>query len=90
MTKLTENERQCMTAWLGTEYGWDYMPYWSIHERSQMTKRLVRRTTRQLARKGMVELSIVFDEDGKVRGSGYGTTPKGRTYLETIAKDGAA
>lgn len=82
MVKLTNNERACMEAWRYEQYGWDYMSFAAIDERCTLPKHLIRRTTRQLSRKGLVELANRFTDDGMVCGRGYGTTPEGRTYLK--------
>jgi hypothetical protein len=39
-----------------------------------------RRAIKSLVRRGYVELSIVFDDDGMLAGSGYGCTPEGHAF----------
>jgi hypothetical protein len=80
--RLTANEQKAMSAWIGEDCGWG-LYFETVAKRSGLPRHLVRRTVRALARKGMVELERLFDDDGHTAGSGYGVTPKGRAWSKT-------
>lgn len=78
---LTANEVECMSAYKGasTEH---VLNFRLVFERCNMDPRLVRRTVRQCARKGLLTYYRgLIDEDGLVAGAGYGLTPAGEEWL---------
>lgn len=56
-----------------------------IAKDTELDRRLVRRTVRLLARKGLAEYAKgLFTEDGEVAGSGYAVTDLGRVVSEIV------
>lgn len=86
-TRLSANETLAMEAWRDCEWG---LYFRGVRERCSLPEKQIRRTVRALARKGMVELMQLFNEEtGEVAGSGYVATPKGTAYLKaTVIKKG--
>lgn len=85
-TKLSANEATALTAWRGLPEEFDVLPFRTVQKLSGLEARLVRRTVRALARKGLVRFERgCMTEDGELAGSGYGATPAGRSALEAAS-----
>jgi len=83
--KLNENEKKVLAVLV--EYtqpnGEMCIGFSWIGDDARIERRLVRLACRSLARKGLSEFySGLFDEDGKVAGSGYCATKKGFELME--------
>ena len=80
--KLSTLESKCMAAWRGCDPDFGYLSFAGISCRSGVPQHLTRRVTRALARKGMVQFARgLWDEDGEMRGSGYGLTKCGHDWI---------
>ena len=78
MTKVNENEQKVL-EYLASEYE-EGMAYYftSIEEGTKLDRKTVRRSCRSLTRKGLAQfVRGLFDDDGKVAGSGYSVTLQG-------------
>lgn len=85
MSALTKNEAMALRAWLGTDEDFDVLSFATIQHRSWLPKRLVRRTVRAMARKGVTHfVRGCWTEDGDPAGSGYGLTSSGRSLMLQI------
>jgi hypothetical protein len=76
--KINENEQKVL-EYLASDYEEGRAYYFSsIEEETKLDKKVVRCACRPLARKGLAELVRgLFDDDGKVAGSGYSATLQG-------------
>ncbi len=62
-----------------------FFSFSGISERSGVELRKIRRTARALARKGHLQYArVLWNEDGEMRGSGYGLTRAGREHLSAL------
>lgn len=81
--KLTENETQALRAWCDTYEDFDVLSFAKIADRCTLPRPLIRRTVRNMARKGITRfVRGCWTDDGEPAGSGYGLTPAGRTALK--------
>jgi len=83
--KLSEREQKCLAVLVdyvnGEEERCVYMK--TIAEETKLTLVQVRRSVRALARKGLAKYHRgLFDEDGKVAGSGYCASEEGTQFIE--------
>lgn len=81
--KLSEREATCLRSVYERASGEQgYGVYFrAVVEDTGFTLDQVRRSVRACARKGLTEhVRGLFDEDGRVAGSGYGLTPAGISY----------
>jgi predicted transcriptional regulator len=59
------------------------LPFDAISQYSGVERPRIRRIVRSLARKGLAELKHgLMDDDGKTAGSGYTSTPAGKSRFE--------
>lgn len=80
--KLTANEKQALKAWRGTSSDFDVLSFKTIERRSGLAGHLIRRTVRNMSRKGVTKFARgCWTDDGEPAGSGYGLTPEGRALL---------
>ncbi|TIM95059.1 MAG: hypothetical protein E5Y34_27665 [Mesorhizobium sp.] len=85
--RLTELERTAIMAWQDTQDDFDVLSFDAIADRSALPRKMVRRTVRAMARKGVTRyVRGCWTEDGEPAGSGYGLTPIGRLDLLIEAK----
>ena len=88
--KLTENEQAVLTSLRAGYNDYDevvefYYHFSGITEETELELRLVRRACRSLAKKGLAEFKRgLFDDEGKVAGSGYGCTKAGADWLAGV------
>lgn len=86
--KLTELDKQALSAFADTEDDFGYLSFRAIAERSGMEQGHVRRQVRRLARLGLTQFkSGLFTEDGAPYGSGYAITTEGRAALTSGGGD---
>lgn len=82
--KLSDRELRCLAAIYDRAHGeMGYGVYFrSIVTDTGLDQHQVRRSVRACARKGVTELVRgLFDDEGRVAGSGYGLTPKGIAFI---------
>lgn len=82
--QLSNNEKECLRAWEDTDEEADVLPFAFIDNGCNLETRLIRRTVRALARKGLTVLTRCFDDEGFIRGSGYSLTTAGRKEMEKL------
>ena len=83
--KLSDRERQALSAWRNTYTDYDYLSFNTIAKNSGLDRNVVRRTVRAMARKGVTEFgSGLSNDDGEFAGSGYGLTHAGRVLMESL------
>jgi len=80
--KINDNEKKVLTH-LVEMVEEDYATYFkNIASHTGLDIKVVRRACRSLARKGLaVFMRGLFDDDGMVAGSGYGSTKAGRRLI---------
>lgn len=72
------------------DYEGNCMPFAWIADQTKQTVKEVRRAARSLARKGLAKYERgLFDDDGRVAGSGYRCTKLGRDALTERNKEQA-
>lgn len=84
--KLSDRERDCLLAIHDTAHGEQgYGVYFStIATETGLEVFQVRRAVRSCSRKGVTELVRgLFNDDGRVAGSGYGLTQKGIAWVKS-------
>ena len=82
--KLSENEQRALLAWENVDKWW-CLNFRGVERYSGLEKRLVRRTVRALARKGLAQYERgLFNEDGETAGSGYSLTKEGYERLKEM------
>lgn len=87
---LSANEKQAMTAWMGCDEDYGYLSFSGVAARSSLAPNLVRRTVRALARKQMLKFGKgLWSDEGEMRGSGYGLTSAGQSYVERLDRAAA-
>ena len=75
---MTENEKKVLYAFVSVYDEDYYMNFKSIANAGEIDYRLVRRTVRAMARKGLTEFGKgLWTEDGEMAGAGYRLTKKG-------------
>lgn len=85
---LTKNEATALRAWFDTDEDFDVLSFATIGKRSSLPQHLVRRTVRNMKRKGVTHfVRGCWTEDGDPAGSGYGLTRVGRDVMRAIRKD---
>lgn len=83
--RLTQLQRQLLTAWRGTNEEFGCLSFRTIARRSGVQRDLVRRVTRALARKGLAQFHRgLWTDGGEPAGSGYGLTALGSAALDLI------
>lgn len=88
MIYLTNNEWTALSAWSSYPEDFDVLSFYMVHHNSTLEKRLVRRTVRALARKGVVEyIRSTMNEDGELSGAGYRPTKEGRKLLSMFKNE---
>lgn len=82
--RLSEREKQALRVLAGAYHSEANCLYLSTIARlSEVEPKLIRRVVRSLARKGMAELVRgLFDDDGRIAGSGYCCTRAGREAMQ--------
>jgi hypothetical protein len=81
-TRLSQNERTALNAWMETEADFGFLCFKAVGHKSGLPSHLIRRTVRSLARKGLLQFAKgLTDEEGEFYGSGYGLTAQGREVL---------
>lgn len=84
MEKLPLVEQKALGAWSGYEVGWG-LPFDTVASHAGIDRKKVRRAVRALARKGLLQLHAVFNEDdGKIMGRCYCLTPEGGRWLDNL------
>lgn len=79
---INDNERKVLTVLSDYEMEGQCLYFRSIALEVNMDWRKVRRVVRALARKGLAEYHRgLFDDDGRVAGSGYCISKAGRTAI---------
>lgn len=80
--RLSALETECMSAWNGCDPDYGYFSFAGIDARCMVPSYNIRRVTRALARKGLVQFAKGLSDDaGEFRGSGYGLTKAGESWL---------
>lgn len=87
MTGLTGLEQQALSAWHGTCEENNVLPFRIIAQWSRVSPSKVRRVVRSLARKGYVEITTGFSDEGKIMGRGYMPTGLGLTALQSLKEN---
>ena len=90
--KLSSDQRVVLKA-LNSTYErvpeFNYLSFKYLATATTMPRKRVRVVVRQLARQGLAEYAKgLFDEYGKVAGSGYATTILGNIVAQVISDDG--
>ena len=81
---LTPNQRAVLLALDDTPEETPYLAFDGIARRGRIERKLVRRTVRDLARKGYASFAKgLWSDDGTPFGSGYRITDAGREALTT-------
>ena len=84
--KLSDRHLKILVAMADQDWDYRFMSFDSISAESEVDRGHIRRDVRHLARKGLVEFARgLSNEDGELRGSGYGIT---RAGLEIIFASG--
>ena len=82
--KLSKNQSIVIRAWQDMDPDFDGLNFSNIEKRVVIPAGLVRRTVRALARKGLLQFHrCLWDDDGNLRGAGYGLTDEGREFLKS-------
>lgn len=82
MARLTARQQQALKAWEDTDADFDVLSFDTIAKRSGLARCDVRRTVRDMARRGYTRfVSGCWTDDGEPAGSGYGLTDRGRTAM---------
>lgn len=86
--KISELQKQVLTQLIALDYGYSaYFKY--IAHNLNLEIRQVRLACRALKRKGLAEYNTgLFDEEGRVAGSGYAATKEGRLFINPCLKCG--
>lgn len=79
--KLTEDERFALKAWADTCEENNVLAFDTIANWSGVARPKVRRVVRSLARKGLLELTTGFGDEGQIMGRGYMPTRLGQTHI---------
>ena len=80
---LTKNETTALVAWVDTCEEFDVLSFKTIAARSKLDPSLIRRTVRNMARKGVTKFCKgCWTSSGEPAGSGYGLTQLGRSMLK--------
>ena len=79
--KLNQRQRDVLLHLLEDDEAERYSPLSNIAVALNWTKNDVRLVCRQLARKGLAKRVPFHDDEGYIRGSGYGITPEGKNFL---------
>lgn len=81
--RINERERACLIVLAArSSYDENCLYMRTISAETELDIKQVRRCVRSLARKGLAQYERgLFDEDGRVAGSGYCCTAEGREYL---------
>jgi len=83
--KLTLNEYKALTAWRDVSPDFDVLSFAAIERLSGLPRRLVRRTVRSMARKGVTKyVRGAWTDEGQAYGSGYGLTDEGHKLLNEL------
>lgn len=82
--KLTDLEQQALFAWHGTCEENNVLSFDIIANWSRVPRPKVRRVVRSLARKGLVEITTGFSDEGMIMGRGYMPTPSGYAVLTAL------
>lgn len=79
---LTARQQQALKAWEDTDKDFDVLSFDTIARRSGLARCDVRRTVRDMARRGYTKFYRgCWTDDGTPAGSGYGLTDMGRTTM---------
>ncbi len=85
--KLTERQKQALKAWEDTQEEFDVLSFDQIAKLSRLPRHQVRRTVREMARKGVTRfVRGCWTDEGYPAGSGYGLTNVGRSVLAQDAR----
>lgn len=80
--RLTPNQSEALKAWRDTDSDFDVLSFKAIADRCDLPSYLIRRTVREMARKGITQYARgCWTDSGEVYGSGYGLTKNGRAML---------
>ena len=85
--RLTPDESLTIMAWQSTSAENNVLPFKVIAEWSGVPLYKIRRIVRSLARKGLVEITTGFNDEGMIMGRGYMPTTRG--YIEIARQDGS-
>lgn len=88
LEKVTDAEQTALMAWRDTSVENNVLPFRLIGDWSGTPTSKVRRITRSLARKGFLELTTGFSDEGMIMGRGYMPTSTGMKAISAlIAKE---
>lgn len=81
--RLSKNEKECMSAFRESEEGYG-LTFKGVEANCELEKRLIRRTVRACARKGLLIYGrALFDDGGEFVGGGYCITKEGVAYFDS-------
>ncbi len=88
--KITDRNQlkvlRALDAYYDGHYGFGFVSFKPICRRTKLSRPVVRRICRHLARKGMAEYAKgMFNLDGEVAGAGYAITQAGHVALQILA-----
>ena len=86
--ELRGYEKQAFTAWADLDKDFSVLSFKRVSQVSGVEEHRIRRAVRGLARKGLVEFHrCCWDEDGEMRGAGYGLTTAGAAILKDASHE---